>query len=74
MPKSHPKVPLAVKKGRIWFKIHSNSLTIALSLLFLISFIVHFVGSLNYHIEQNLIKGESVENAGKYYNKSSILD
>ena len=38
--------PWPVKKGGIYLKIYKHSLTIALLILFLISFVLHFYGSL----------------------------
>jgi hypothetical protein len=42
-----------VKKGGIWLRIYSHSLSIAFGILFIVSFILHFYGSLkNYNEEQ----------------------
>jgi hypothetical protein len=54
-PKAHANAPWPVKKGGWWLKIYNYSLTIALLFLFIISFAIHFYGSLkNYNEEQHL--------------------
>ena len=44
-PKPGPKSPWPVNKGGLWLKLYSNSLSIILFLLFLISFLFHLLGS-----------------------------
>jgi hypothetical protein len=52
-PKPGPDAPWAVNKGGWWLKIYRNSLSIAFFLLFLFSFVLHFIGSrAHYNIEQ----------------------
>jgi hypothetical protein len=52
-PTPGPDAPWAVNKGGWWLKIYSNSLSIAFFLLFLFSFVLHFIGSRgHYNIEQ----------------------
>ena len=52
-PKKHVNAPWPVKKGGIWLRIYSHSLSIAFGILFIVSFILHFYGSLkNYNEEQ----------------------
>lgn len=54
-PIVHPKAPWPVKKGGIWLRIYSSSLSIAFFALFLLSFCLHFYGSLkNYNEEQKV--------------------
>ncbi|MEO8664146.1 MAG: DUF6766 family protein [Ignavibacteria bacterium] len=54
-PRSHPNAPSPVIKGGWRLQIYSQSLTIALFLLFIFSFILHWYGSwLHYNLEQNL--------------------
>jgi len=57
-PQPSPAAPWPVRKGGIWLKLYSYSLSIAFFALFLVSFILHFLGSLrNYNEEQlNLSK------------------
>ena len=58
--------PWPVKKGGIYLVIYKHSLTIALMLLFIISFIFHFYGSLEDENLQNALKGEPTETADDY--------
>ena len=58
--------PWPVKKGGLALAIYKHSLTIALFLLFIISFILHFYGSLADENAQNQIKGEAITTAGDY--------
>lgn len=48
--------PWPVRKGGIWLKLYSNSLTTAFFLLFIISFALHFYGSLKSHNEEQIEK------------------
>ncbi len=53
MPTPSPGAPWPVRKGGIWLRLYKNSLSIAFTILFLISFATHFYGSLkNYNEEQ----------------------
>lgn len=58
--------PWPVKKGGIFLAVYKHSLTIALMLLFIISFVIHFYGSLEDENLQNTLKGEPTETAGEY--------
>lgn len=58
--------PWPVKKGGWILGIYKYSLTIALIILFLVSFAVHFYGSLKDENEHLAIKGLPLETAGKY--------
>lgn len=56
-PEAKPDAPWPVRKGGIWLKLYSNSLTIVFVLLFLISFSLHFYGSLKDYNEEQIDKG-----------------
>jgi hypothetical protein len=56
-PKAHVNAPWPVKKGGVWLWLYSYSLTIAFTLLFLLSFWFHLEGSLKDHNETQAIKG-----------------
>ncbi len=58
--------PWPVKKGGIILSIYKNSLTIALLLLFLVSFILHLYGSLKDENEQLALKGLPSESLSTY--------
>lgn len=57
-PKPSPSAPWPVRKGGLWLKLYSNSLSIAFLLLFLISFWLHFAGSLKEYNEEQKMKGK----------------
>lgn len=56
-PQARPDSPWPVKKGGLWLKLYSHSLSVAFVVLFLFSFLMHFYGSLrNYNQEQMMQK------------------
>ncbi|MCX6320208.1 MAG: hypothetical protein NTX93_00160 [Bacteroidia bacterium] len=71
-PKIHPKAPWPVKRGGLWLKIYSNSLTIALFILFLFSFFMHFYGSLKNFNEQQSGKNMPLASASQYIGNSQF--
>lgn len=62
--------PWPVKKGGFILAIYKHSLTISLLLLFSISFILHFYGSLKDENKQLSLKGMPLETATKYIGDS----
>jgi len=62
--------PWPVKKGGFILKLYKNSLTYALLLLFVISFILHFYGSLADENTQNQLKGKALTSASEYLTDS----
>lgn len=71
-PKLRPNAPWPVKKGGLWLKIYSNSLSIALLILFLFSFFGHFYGSLKNFNEQQLEKNMPFVSASQYIGNSQF--
>ena len=69
-PKIHPKAPWPVKRGGLWLKIYSNSLTIALFVLFIFSFVMHLFGSMKSFNEEQLIKNMPLVTASQYIGNS----
>ncbi len=65
-PKPGPGVPWPVNKGGIWLKLYSNSLSIAFAVLFLVSFALHFAGSLKVYNEEQYMKGKPEITASQY--------
>jgi hypothetical protein len=57
-PKPHKDAPWPVRKGGIWLKLYSSSLSIAFAILFLLSFVLHFYGSWSDANDERLSKGE----------------
>lgn len=62
--------PWPVKKGGWILSLYKHSLTIALFVLFIISFVLHFYGSLKDQNEQQLLKGHPLESALEYIGDS----
>ncbi|HJY11352.1 MAG TPA: DUF6766 family protein, partial [Flavobacterium sp.] len=62
--------PWPVKKGGLILALYKHSLTISLLLLFVISFILHFYGSLKDENEQLALKGMPLESASQYIGDS----
>lgn len=58
--------PWPVRKGGFILTLYKHSLTIALVILFLLSFVAHFYGSLKDENEQLANKGLPVETVGEY--------
>jgi len=69
-PQPHPNAPWPVKKGGIWLKIYKHSLSLAFGILFLISFILHFYGSLKDYNTEQISKNEPVVSALQYISES----
>ena len=63
---SRPGAPWPVKKGGIFLRLYKNSLTIALLFLFLVTFVLHFYGSLEDENEQLFLKGQKPESMSEY--------
>ena len=64
--------PWPVKKGGIWLAIYKNSLTIALFLLFIISFILHVYGSMKDENLMNSLEGKPLVSYGEYLSSSRL--
>lgn len=58
--------PWPVRKGGVVLAIYKHSLTIALLLLFMLSFVLHLYGSLKDENEQLAAKGKPVEDLGQH--------
>ncbi|PIF34408.1 hypothetical protein CLU81_5048 [Flavobacterium sp. 9] len=64
--------PWPVKKGGIWLMLYQNSLTISLLLLFVISFVLHFYGSLKDENTMNILEGKPPLSALNYLTNSRL--
>jgi len=64
--------PWPVKKGGAILWLYKQSLSIAFFLLFIISFILHFYGSLDDVNTENALKGEALQTAGEYITDSKF--
>lgn len=65
-PVPSPDAPWPVRKGGLWLKLYSNSLSIAFALLFLLSFCFHFAGSLHDRNGEELAKQQPLTPASEY--------
>lgn len=65
-PVAHPGAPWPVKKGGLVLKIYNNSLSLAFTFLFILSFWLHFCGSLRDRNDELLHKHQPQVTAGAY--------
>jgi hypothetical protein len=64
--------PWPVRKGGLILDIYKSSLTYALFLIFLVSFLLHWRGSLIDYNEEQVLKGKPVETAMQYLGNSRL--
>ncbi|SHH27052.1 hypothetical protein SAMN05421866_2432 [Chryseobacterium oranimense] len=69
-PEAHPKAPWPVKKGGIWLSLYKHSLSIAFAILFILSFGMHFYGSMKDFNEEQKAKNEPQTTAVEYISES----
>ncbi|SEM35756.1 hypothetical protein SAMN05421856_102588 [Chryseobacterium taichungense] len=69
-PVPHPDAPWPVKKGGIWLTIYKHSLSIAFAILFILSFSLHFYGSLKDYNEEQISKEKPTISASQYITES----
>jgi hypothetical protein len=62
--------PWPVHKGGLALAVYKHSLSITLFILFLLSFVLHFYGSLKEYNQEQLLKGKATESAGAYMGNS----
>lgn len=62
--------PWAVRRGGLYLKFYKNSLSIAFVLLFALSFIAHFSGSLKTYNEEQALKGQEMKRPAEYIGSS----
>ena len=58
--------PWPVKRGGIFLRVYNHSLTIALLILFVLSFVLHFSGSLKNENEELALKGLPQQSISQY--------
>ncbi|MDQ3142529.1 MAG: hypothetical protein M3Q56_09830 [Bacteroidota bacterium] len=71
-PSLRPNAPWPVRKGGLWLKLYCHSLSIAFFCLFLVSFVLHFFGSLKLYNEHQLAKNMSFVSAIQYMDNSQF--
>ncbi len=64
--------PWPVKQGGLIGDVYKHSLTIALTVLFILSFLLHWYGSLKDYNEEQILKGEQVETVMQYLGNSRL--
>ncbi|WP_346985320.1 DUF6766 family protein [Chryseobacterium sp. POE27] len=69
-PVPHADAPWPVKKGGIWLKMYKHSLSMAFAVLFIISFSLHFYGSLKEYNEEQISKEKPTISASQYITES----
>lgn len=70
-PNPHRKdAPWPVKRGGLALAVYKHSLSIALFLLFAISFFMHWYGSMKDFNQEELLKGKPTETAFQYFGNS----
>lgn len=69
-PVPHADAPWAVKKGGIWLKVYKHSLSLAFAILFIVSFLLHFYGSLKDYNEEQISKEKPTISASQYITDS----
>lgn len=69
-PRPKPNAPWPVRRGGIWLKLYSYSLSIAFIILFIISFSLHFNGSFRSYNKEQEIKGLPQSTVGEYITDS----
>lgn len=65
-PRPKPNAPWPVRKGGLWLKLYSHSLSIVFFLLFFISWGFHFYGSWMDNNAEQLLKGKPIESIVEY--------
>ncbi len=65
-PQPKPDAPGPVKKGGWRLKVYQHSLSIAFVLLFLISWVIHLVGSFKQYNTEQVIKNKETISLGKF--------
>lgn len=65
-------VPWPVKKGGIWLSLYKHSLCYTFVLIFLLSFLLHWYGSLKDFNEEQILKGKETETAMVYLSNSRL--
>jgi hypothetical protein len=71
-PEEVDREPSPVRKGGLWLAVYKHSLTLSLLLLFLLSFILHFCGSLADANLFNRLKGKPESTYTEYLSSSKF--
>jgi hypothetical protein len=66
VPVARKDAPWPVRKGGLWLKLYSQSLSIVFILLFFFSWSMHLYGSWRDYNAEQMLKGKSLETIGAY--------
>jgi len=64
--------PWPVKKGGLALALYKHSLTIAFAILFIVSMVLHFYGSLDDANVEHALKGQALQTAGDFISDSKF--
>jgi hypothetical protein len=67
-----PNAPWPVRRGGLWLKLYSNSLSLAFLMLFLLSFAGHALGGQKEHKQERLEHNQSALTLGEYASSSAF--
>ena len=67
-----PQAPWPVRRGGVWLTVYAHSLTIALFLLFVASFVLHAVGGVQAYNADQLVHGQAPESLVGYLRSSTF--
>lgn len=70
IPKPHAGAPWPVKMGGLWLRLYQNSLAIAFTLLFVLSFLLHLKGSRIDYNEEQALSGKPSLDLWEYLSES----
>jgi hypothetical protein len=65
-PQQHPDAPWPVKKGGVILFLYKRSLSLAFVFLFMVSFVLHFVGSRGAYNAEQQVMHKPAESVGEY--------
>jgi hypothetical protein len=69
-PRKKKDAPWPVHKGGLVLQLYKHSLSLCLTIFFILSFMLHWYGSLKYYNTEQLLKGEETVDAFTYLNHS----
>ncbi|TBO42845.1 DUF6766 family protein [Pedobacter kyonggii] len=71
-PVASKSAPWPVRQGGLILKLYSNSLSIAFSILFLLSWYLHFYGSWRDHNAEQILKGQETDTMTTYLGQANF--
>jgi hypothetical protein len=74
-PRKHRRrrdAPWPVRRGGLWLALYEHSLSIALFLLFAVSFVLHALGGLRHLNSENLLHGKPAESLAGYVSSAQF--